>query len=135
MLKMPGKNLILILVFISYALVLGHSIFPHHHHDHEHAASNSQLHYEIDHSHSDDSNFHDIFHRYFHQGEKVIFTAGHFLHYIKPLKLKFHFSLKNDEILISDLSPPSFNAPPRNSIANFKRILYSYSSLRAPPLS
>jgi len=134
MLKVQNKKLILTILFTSYLFVFGHSVFPHDHHE-EDVLITTQFHHGEDHSQSDNFKLPDVFQNYYHPGEKEIFTINPFSQLVKPSKTKFHSNYNKDDILVTGNSPPYILLPPDNSVTNIKKILYSYSGLRAPPLS
>jgi len=132
--KMLNRKLTLFFLCLSYVLVLGHSILPHDHHEEDLLINTAQFHPAEENSNSDDFNLPDMFHNYYHPGEKEIFTTSHFSQLVYTFKTKFHSNYYKNDILIIDNSPPLL-LPPDKSVTNFKKILYSYSGLRAPPLS
>lgn len=69
---MINRKLTILFLFISYVLVLGHSIFPHHH-DEDVLMSTSQYHSLYEHGHSDDFILTEVFKNYNHSGEKELF--------------------------------------------------------------
>lgn len=133
---MINKKLTIIFLLISYILVLGHSIFPHDHFEQDVLISTSQYHIAEKHIHSDDFKLSEVFIHYNHSGEKEIFTINHLSKLIFSYKTKFlspHFKIDQ---LKSDTSPPLISyIQIVKSVTNFKKILYSYSGFRAPPLS
>ena len=133
---MNNRKLTIIFLFISYVLVLGHSIFPHEHHDENVLINTSQYHASEDHSHSSDFILTEVFKNYNHSGEKEIFTINHFSKIIFSSKTKFQSHHYKIDQLITDTSPPPLlYLQIDKSVTNFKKILYRYSGLRAPPLS
>lgn len=117
-------------------MVLGHSIFPHDHHDEDVLMSTSQYHSLYEHGPSDDFKLTEVFKNYNHSGEKELFTINHFSKLVFSSKTKFQSHHYKIDQLITDTSPPPVsNLQIDKSVPNIKKILYSYSGLRAPPLS
>lgn len=131
---MISRKITLLFLFLSFTLVLSHSILPHDHQEEEHIINTAQFHAAEDHERSD-HDLPDMFHNYNHAGEKEIFVRGLFFRLANQIQIKFQTSHFKSEILITDHSPPYLLQPPDNSQTNFKKILYSYSGFRAPPLS
>jgi len=133
---MINRKLTIIFLFISYVLILGHSIFPHDHHDEDVLMSTSQYHSLDEHGHSDDFILTEVFKNYNHSGEKELFTINHFSKLISSSKTKYQSHHNKINQIIPDTSPPPVsNLQIDKYVPNLKKILYSYSGLRAPPLS
>lgn len=133
---MINRKLTILFLSISYVLVLGHSIFPHDHHEEDVSMNTSQYHSLDEHGHSDDFIFTEVFKNYNHSGEKELFTINHFSKLVFSSKTKFQSHHYKIDQLITDTSPPPVSyLQIDKSVSNIKKILYSYSGLRAPPLS
>ncbi len=130
---MINKKITIILFFLSYVLILGHSIFPHDHHEKD---VFSQCHAAEDQCHSDDFKLSEIFQGYHHSGKKDVFIVNHFSNLIFSCKTKFQSLHYDIDHLIINTSPPLHSyLQIDNSVTNFFKITFSNSGLRAPPLS
>jgi len=132
---MTIKKFILFLLFLSYAFVLGHSIFHHDHHEENLYINSAEFHTSGTHGHSDEFSFHDFFKKYNHQGEKEIFTFSKISRYAKISIFISHSVNLNYDNLTTGKPPPNSTLSVENSVINSKTILYSHTGLRAPPLS
>lgn len=132
---MTIKKFILFLLFLSYAFVLGHSIFHHDHHEEDHYINSAAFHASDTHGHSDEFSLHDFFKGYNHTGEKEIFTFSKISHYVKISNFKSRSVILNDDNLNIGKPPPDSFLFVENSVINSNTILCSRSGLRAPPIS
>jgi hypothetical protein len=129
------KKLTLLLLSLSYAIVLGHSILAHDHHDEDLLINSAQFHFPDIHSHSGDFDLNDFFKKYNHSGENEIFTFGNYFQTALLSKLKFQPDYYFKINFISGKSPPYLFPRPESSSLKSQKILYSCPGLRAPPLS
>ncbi|MDQ3019015.1 MAG: hypothetical protein M3R36_00340 [Bacteroidota bacterium] len=126
------KNITVILLFLSYFIVLGHSIFPHEHHDEMEILNTKQYHSSEIHHPSNDLNFHN----YYHSGNKEFFVKRNSLQYNLIPTNKYQADHFINRLLLLDINlPPPLSLTAVNFIPDFNNILYSFSALRAPPLS
>ncbi|REJ80918.1 MAG: hypothetical protein DWQ44_04340 [Bacteroidetes bacterium] len=119
-------------MLIAYAIMLGHSIFPHHHHHvqtnhvaHEHHHTHEGLHEE----HSHDK---DLFSHLFHSDDELTYLISA----IDPIKawckdIPYSLPCTNRQFYFFDLEFSKGKAPPENAIPI--RPQSSSKGLRAPP--
>ncbi|MBK8980960.1 MAG: hypothetical protein IPM38_01265 [Ignavibacteria bacterium] len=132
---MTVRKLTLLFLLLSYSIVLGHSIVPHHHHDKDQIVYYDESHPADDHCHSDDFHLPDIFCKYFHFSDKETFTVTKLSKILNSSKTKIQFNHYKDEISESCNALPFLLIHPIKSNTDFKKILLRYSCLRAPPVS
>jgi hypothetical protein len=67
----------MLLMFIAYAILLGHDMIPHHHHDNEQELAE---HHQTDHHHNDNEDSEDLSHilsHFIHSSDGFTFTVNH----------------------------------------------------------
>lgn len=125
-----------IFLLTAFAIMLGHSIIPHHHHTYEHKISALQFSHEH-HDHDNDENRDDdlghLFSHFIHPVDNFTFTTTHInnISFAKQLflfvaVLPGNFSLKDFHIPRLLLKPPAEHL-------NFISPYSLSSGLRAPP--
>ena len=130
---MLKKYTAILMMTVAYAILLGHSIIPHHHHDHDHDVTEHQHtdHHQDNNTDSEDLNH--LFSHFTHSADGFHFTTSHNLtntfckqqhSVVAVLPDNFHI----DKFLI----PPLLHKPPAEHLIYISPHSHS-KGLRAPP--
>ncbi|HKR05162.1 MAG TPA: hypothetical protein VJY62_11065 [Bacteroidia bacterium] len=135
---MLKKYTALLFLFIAYAILLGHSIIPHHHHDNHHdlAEHHASNHHHTSSHHAGDGDSEDLSHlfsHFVHPADGFTITTNQSISNTFSKQLVLLVAILPADFLLTPCDiPPLFDRPPS------EHLNYSFSNtctfgLRAPP--
>ena len=131
--QMLKKYTAILMMTIAYAILLGHSIIPHHHHDSKHDLIDHQY---TDHDHHNDADSEDLSHlfaHFAHSADGFIFTTAHSITNTFCKQQLSGAALLPDNFHIDKfLIPPLLHKPPAEHLIYISPHSHS-KGLRAPP--
>ncbi len=131
---MLKKYTAILLMFTAYAILLGHSVIPHHHHDTDHDLT--EQHHQTEHHHDDDADSEDLSHLFFHFPHSAdgftCITAHNFNNTFSKRLLSFVVVLPDNFLFHKFIIPPLLYKPPAEHLIYISPHSLSLG-LRAPP--
>lgn len=130
---MLKKYTAILMMTVAYAILLGHSIIPHHHHDHDHEVTE---HHQTNHHHDNDTDsedFNHLFSHFTHLAGGFHFTTSHnFTNTFSKQQLSDVAVLPDNFAITKFFIPPLLHEPPAEQLIYISPHSLS-SGLRAPP--
>ena len=130
---MLKKYTAILMMFTAYAILIGHSIVPHHHHDNEHHLTE---HHDTEHHNHDDhedEGLGNIFSHFIHPDDSFTFTASHSISNTFSKQLFSFVAVLPDNFALDEFHiPPLLHKPPEEHLICISPHSLS-SGLRAPP--
>ena len=135
---MLKKYTAILMMTVAYAILLGHSIIPHHHHDSEHdlIEHHHSDYQHTDHNHHNDADNKDLSHlfaHFVHSADGFIFTTSHnFTNTFCKQQLSVLAVLPDNFLIDKFFIPPLLHKPPAEHFVYTSPHSHS-KGLRAPP--